>query len=361
MVLDKDRRIALIDLDAFFSSIEQLENPNLLGKPVLIGGHPKKRGVVAAASYEARKYGCRSAMPMAQALRACPHATILPVRHELYREYSTRIMRILNDHAPVIEQVSIDEAYVDLTPISRTTWEAETIVSSLRCLIHREIGLSCSVGLANSKMMAKVACESGKPNGFVVIHPGEEQIFLQGLGVQELPGIGPRYTNILNQYGFYTLGQIATAPPNELTQILGQWGGVLQHRAQGQDYSPVRTSRETKSMSREETFPNDVTQFDFLRSELDKMSEQLVLSLQRKGLSARTVTLKLRFGDYRTITRTTSLIYPTSNHQNLLSSAETLLGIVWDPINPIRLIGLSVSNLRLVKLPEQIALIQDAP
>ena len=251
-----------MDLDAFFASVEVIEHPELRGKPLLIGGSPSGRGVVAAASYEARQYGVHSAMPMSQALRRCPEAKVLPARHQVYRDYSSRVMALLNEVTDVVQQVSIDEAYLELTPVAGSIREAEALMRDLQGRVRDEIGLPCSVGLASNKMVAKVACETGKPNGFVIVLPGNEAGFLAGLPVRQLPGIGPRSAERLNAQGFETLGQVASAPLHRLTALMGPWGAVLQRHAQGQDESPLHTEREAKSISSEQTFPIDIDQVE---------------------------------------------------------------------------------------------------
>ena len=279
MVSPSDRYIALVDLDAFYASVEALERPELVGRPLLIGGSPTGRGVVAAASYEARAFGCHSAMPMARALRLCPGAVVLSPRFTVYRAYSKRVMDILARESDLVEQMSIDEAYVDLTPIASTIAEAESLGRRMQGRIRVELGLPCSVGLASSKTVAKVACEAGKPAGFVVVRPGAEAEFLAGLPVGKLPGIGPRSAERLKAAGFDTLGMVAEAPVAQLTSVLGPWGAALQRRARGEDSSPVRTERQTKSVSAEETFAEDVAAAAELHEEIAKMSERIAGSL----------------------------------------------------------------------------------
>ncbi|MBM3940255.1 MAG: DNA polymerase IV [SAR202 cluster bacterium] len=350
------RRIVLLDLDAFFASVEVLENPALRGKPLLVGGSPEGRGVVAAASYEARKYGCRSAMPMAQALRLCPHAVVLPARHHLYRDYSRKVMEIAHRESEVIQQVSIDEAYVDLTPVSADMAQAEALAHRLQGRVRVELGLSCSIGLAPSKMVAKVACETGKPSGFVVVRPGQEAAFLAPLPAGDLPGIGPRSEERLKAHGLVTLGDIARAPVGQLTALLGPWGAVLQRRALGEDPSPVEVDRETKSISAEETFAHDIADEAPLVEQLERMAREVAESLREHDLVARTITLKLRLADFTTLTRSTSRPSATNAADAILADARHLLEANWTPGQPLRLIGVGVSNLRLLHAPGQLSL-----
>ena len=345
-----------MDLDAFYASVEVAERPELKDKPVLIGGSPSGRGVVAAASYEARRYGVHSAMPMAQALRLCPQATVLPGRHGLYHEYSQRVMAILGEATPLVEQVSVDEAYLELTSVAAGLEQAEGLVRSLQLRVRTEVGLPCSAGLANNKLVAKVACETGKPNGLIVVPPGAEAQFLADLPVQKLPGIGPRTAERLNAEGFTTLDQIASAPVHRLTAVMGPWGAVLQRRAQGFDQSPVHTERETKSISSETTFPTDIAQLAPLAGYLEHIANELADSLHRQEWLARTVTLKLRFADFTTITRSMSRPSATASAGAILETARQLLEANWTPGQPVRLIGAGVSNLRPRQTPGQLAL-----
>ena len=357
--MNSQRYIALLDLDAFYASVEALEEPSLAGKPLLIGGSPRSRGVVAAASYEARRYGCHSAMPMAHAVRLCPQAVVLPPRFHLYREYSERVMDILRRESGIVQQMSIDEAYVDLTPVSSGVQDAANRARRMQGRIRVDLGLPCSVGVAANKMVAKVACETGKPGGFVVVAPGTERAFLSELDVRALPGIGPRSTERLKAHGFHTLGQVASASPEALTTALGPWGAALQRRAQGEDPTPVETDRETKSVSAEETFAEDVGSHAALADELQRMASRVGQSLERYGLVGRTVTLKLRLADFTTLTRSASRDNATAQPSAILADALRLLDANWEAGTNVRLIGVGVSNLRPVRAPGQLALEMD--
>ena len=336
--------------------MEVLEEPSLAGKPLLIGGSPTSRGVVAAASYEARRFGCRSAMPMSRAVRLCPEAVVLRPRFHLYREYSGRVMEVLRRESGVIQQMSIDEAYVDLTPVSRDIREAASRAHRMQARVRVDLGLPCSVGLAANKMVAKVACETGKPGGFVVVEAGTESAFLAGLDVRSLPGIGPRSTERLKAHGFHTLGQVAAAPPEALVTVLGPWGAALKRRAQGEDPSPVETDRETKSVSAEETFAEDVSARESLAGELRRMADRVARSLEEHGLVGRTVTVKLRLADFTTLTRSASRDNATAHAGAILADALRLLDANWEQGTNVRLIGVGVSNLRPVRAPGQLAL-----
>ncbi len=361
MAHEFDRRIVLVDLDAFYASVEVNENPELRGKPLLIGGSPEGRGVVAAASYEARTYGCRSAMPMATALRLCPHATVLPVRHGLYSEYSRRVMDILHRESDTVQQMSIDEAYVDLTAVVPAMEAAAALAHRIQGRIRVESDLPCSIGLGTSKMVAKVACETGKPSGFIVVQPGAEATFLAPLPVKSMPGVGPRSAERLNAAGFRTLGDVAHASLAGLIAVLGPWGAILQRRARGEDDSIVTPEREAKSISAEETFAHDVTDRETLHSELERMAQRIGDSLARSEVVARTVTLKLRFADFTTITRSQTSSLETADPRAILGMALELLERNWQAETPLRLIGVGVSNLRSRHTEGQLAMEGLAP
>lgn len=350
------RFVALVDLDAFYTSAETLEKPSLAGKPLLVGGSPTTRGVVAAASYEARMYGCRSAMPMSQAVRLCPSAVILKPRFSIYRKYSQQVMEILRRESSLVEQVSIDEAYVDLTHLVDNMKEAEGLAHRMQGRIRLDLGLPASVGLAPSKLVAKVACEIGKPQGFVVVKQGEEAAFLSGLDIRALPGIGPRTTQKLRNSGFETLGQIACAPLKTITSVLGSYGGIIHRRARGEDQSPIITQRETKSVSAEETFAEDISDAQTLTIEVQRLAERISASLIEHGLVARTMTLKLRTADFLTITRSSSRHRSTASAEAIVLDILQLLFTNWTVGDPIRLIGVGASNLRLVREPDQLAM-----
>ena len=346
MATDAKRRIALVDLDAFYASVEVVEDPSLRGKPLLVGGSPEGRGVVMAASYEARRYGCRSAMPMGQALRLCPEAVVLPGRRHLYQEYSQRVMEILRRESPVVQPMSIDEAYVDLTGVSRDMAHAETLAHRMQGRIRVETELPSSIGLAANRMVAKVACEMGKPNGFRVVPPGGEAAFLAPLPVRSLPGIGPRSAERLNAAEFETLGQLAAAPLATLTTLLGPGGALLQHRALGEDSSPVSTEREAKSISAEETFSSDVGDRATVLQETERLARRIAESLENAGLLARTVTVKVRYADFTTLTRAQSRPTATADAEAVRSMAVELVTGVWEEGRRVRLVGVGVSNMR---------------
>ena len=349
-----NRFIALIDLDAFYSSVEVIENPGLKGKELIIGGLPHERGVVAAASYEARKFGIHSAMPTAKALELCPHAIILKPRHGLYRQYSKQVMTILTSTTPVVEQVSIDEAYIELTSTAATIEQAQRRVSETLIQIRNILGLPCSAGLAHNKLVAKMACEWGKPNGFTVIPPETAADFLADQPIRNLPGIGPQTGRRLSNWGFSTLGQIASAPTHQLTALMGPRGALLQLQARGEDYSLLSPHRESKSFSSETTFDNDISGIVTVTEHLQTMAAQMSKIVKERDLMARTITLKLRFADFITITRSTRIEMSTTDPLTILQTAHTLLESNLKAGKAVRLIGIGVSNFQRVRNPGQI-------
>ncbi|MBT17769.1 MAG: DNA polymerase IV [Dehalococcoidia bacterium] len=344
--MNNNRRIALVDLDAFYASVEVLEHPHLEGKPVLIGGSPESRGVVAAASYQARDYGCRAAMPMAQALKLCPHAIVLPTRHSIYKSYSKKVINLMLDETSLVQQVSIDEAYVDFSKITNNMAEAEALAHRIQGRILVELGLNCSIGLASNKLIAKVACETGKPKGFVVVKPGNEQQFLAPLDISSLPGIGPRSSVKLKSVGLTNLGKVSCAPDSLLVSVLGQSGLILKLRALGMDESSVATESVPKSISAEETFEKDVAEIEELYDELWRLAQSVSRSLQSQQMSAKTFTLKIRYANFKTVSRSASNYEFTSDPNVLYEFTKELLNINWVKSNALRLIGIGASKLK---------------
>ena len=354
--MNNKRRIALVDLDAFYASVEELENPYLKDKPVLIGGSPESRGVVAAASYIARQYGCRSAMPMAHALRLCPHAVVLPTRHSLYKAYSKKVFSLLLEETKQVQQVSIDEGYVDLTASTNDMAHAKALAHQMQGRIMVELGLSCSIGLATNKLIAKVACETGKPKGFIFVPPGKETEFLAPLEIALLPGIGPRSSSKLRSVGLTTLGSVAAASDSFLISILGPSGPVIKTRAQGQDDSSVVVENAPKSISSEETFDKDISEVQELYSELWKLTQSVSKSLVHQQISAKTVTLKIRYSNFETISRSVSNHEFTSDVNVLFGFAKRLFDANWISPKALRLIGIGASNLKPISPEGQMKL-----
>ncbi|MDQ1516899.1 MAG: polymerase [Actinomycetota bacterium] len=338
------RTILHVDLDAFYASVEVLDNPALAGKPVLVGG-TGARGVVAAASYEARRFGVHSAMPMGQARRLCPQAVVLPPRFEVYGAKSRAVHEIFAAFTPVIEPIALDEAFLDVTGGGRLLGTGAQIGAAVRARIRAETGLTASVGVATSKLLAKLASDDAKPDGMLVVEPGTELAFLHPHPVARLWGVGPATLARLARFGVETIGDLAAVAEASLVDALGRaHGGQLHALAQGRDDRPVEADRETKSIGQEETFPRDVADREVLRREALRMAERVGSRLREHGLAGRTVTLKVRFPDFRTITRSATLPDPFSVSGEIARLALGLLEKV-DTAGGIRLLGVTVSNL----------------
>ncbi|HEY6793387.1 MAG TPA: DNA polymerase IV [Kineosporiaceae bacterium] len=335
-----------LDLDAFFSAVEQLHKPSLRGKPVIVGG-TGGRGVVATASYEARAFGIGSAMPMAQARRLCPNAAYLAPRFAAYRAVSDVVMGVLRELSPLLEQVSIDEAYLDLEPCcpAATVEAVTTIAERTRRRVRESTGLTASIGVGSSKLIAKIGSDLAKPDGLTVIPPGEEAAALALLPVGRLPWVGPATREALRRRNVSTIGDLAALELDEVVALLGRAHGTTLHQyALGIDPRPVVTAREAKSLSAEETFPVDLTDPRELDLHLQRMAERVVARLAAKGLHARTVTVKARRYDFATLTRSTTLDRPTASVCTLLGAARPLLAAI-DSSDGLRLLGFGISGL----------------
>ena len=330
-------------MDAFYSSVEQRDRPELQGRPVIVGADPCGRGVVSAASYEARPFGVRSAMPISRAARLCPHAVFLPVDMEKYQGVSAQIMGILEDFSPLVEQISIDEAFVDLTGTTSLFGEVSGVVRQVKARIRSETGLTASAGLAANKFVAKVASDLQKPDGLVVVPAGAEAAFLAPLPVERLWGVGRVMTRELHAFGIETIGQLQGLPHEVLARRFGRHGEHLAELAFGRDPRPVAPDVAAKSIGAEETFGRDCRDPLRLASVLRGQAERVAAELRRENLAASRVTLKLRFADFRTLTRSWTGD-PTQDGLEVYRRATVLLQrIVLS--QPVRLIGLSVSQL----------------
>jgi len=339
------RAIIHLDLDAFFAAVEVLENPDLAAKPLLVGGRPEERGVVAAASYPAREFGVRSAMPMYLALRRCPDAIILPPRHSLYRSYSRQVMEILHQASSLVEQISIDEACLDLTEQVVRWEESVEIARRLQARIREEVELSASLGVATNKLVAKVASDRDKPGGLTVVRPGEEAAFLSPLPVRVLWGVGPVTTEKLAAIGVTTVGELAQCSEKELGDRFGSHGIEMAQRARGIDERPLVTEHEPKSVSQERTFTRDLRDEESLRRHLWRLSRDVARHLQKMELAAGTVAIKLRYANFETLTRQMSLAVPTDDERAIYRAALVLLRRTWQRDRPLRLLGVGGQNL----------------
>ncbi len=337
------RAILHLDLDAFFASVEQLDHPEWRGRPLLVGGSPEGRGVVSAASYEARAYGCRSAMPSAQAARLCPDAVWARPRFRRYSELSRAVMSILHDRSAFVQQVSIDEAYLDVTPTAHRKEHPVSAAEAIQTAVDA-LGLSCSIGVATSKTVAKIASDRDKPHGITVVEPGAEAAFLAPLPCRTLPGIGGRTATALRDAGITTLGQLAALDESTATAILGSAGADLRTRARGVDDRPVRGGEDVKSVSHEHTFPADVRERAEVERALSDLASRVARRLRSKGLAGRTGTVKLRYADFTTKTASRTLSSPTDLEAELIPLALGLLGEAWTPGAGLRLLGFGVSG-----------------
>jgi DNA polymerase IV len=337
------RVIAHLDLDAFFASVEENLDPSLRDQPVIVGGG--ERGVVATANYIARRYGVHSAMPLRTARRLCPHGVYLPGNHRLYREYSRRLMALLGEYSPLVEQVSLDEAYVDLTGTEQLFGPVIHTARAIQRRVQEELSLGISVGLATNKLVAKVASDLEKPRGFTVVRPGEEAAFLESLPVERLPGVGPVMLGQLRDRGVATIGDLARVPPNLLRLSFGEVGEMLAHRARGDDTRAVTPREAVKSISRETTFDDDTADTSLLESTLLRLTEDVCGRLRRQRFEARTITVKIRYSDFITHTRSRTLRRPLDVDEVFFVEVLALFREARQRRYRIRLVGMGLTNL----------------
>ena len=344
------RTILHLDLDAFFCAVEELHDPSLRGKAFAVGGRPEGRGVVASCSYAARKFGVHSAMPMSRALRICPGLLIVSHHFGNYGEMSEQVMERLHDLSPLVQQISIDEAFVDISDLHEPP---ELIAHRLQKRVNDELGLPCSVGVATNKLVAKIATEVGKktakkespPNAVTVVPPGKESAFLDPLEASMLWGVGPKTSAKLAEIGIKTIGDIAHHPAQDLARRFGENGRDLARRARGVDESPVSSGHEIKSVSQETTFARDVRDDKQLADTVRKLSAQVGHRLRKAGIAGTTVKLKLRWPDFTTLTRQVTLTQPTDQDEEIYHLALDLMAKVRPIGKPVRLIGVGVSGL----------------
>lgn len=342
---ENQRWIIHVDLDAFFCSVEELLNPDLSGKPIIVGGDPRYRGVVSSASYAARAYGVRSAMPMAQALRLCPQATVISPEHGRYGEFSRPVMDILREYTPAFEQISIDEAFLDVTGCELLWGPVARIGRMIQRRVWVEQHLPVSLGIASSKLVAKIACDLGKPRGLVIVQPGDERAFLAPLPIERLWGVGRVTADRLRARGIETIGDLATWEEQHLAQALGEVGRGLYYAARGIDHGRVHDGRERHSISQERTFAQDVTDAKRIHHLLLRLADDLASRLRKQALVAQTVRIKLRYPDFSTITRQQRLPQPTDQAGVIHEIGARLLRTNWREGQSLRLLGLAVSNL----------------
>jgi len=351
------RKVLHLDLDAFFCAVEELHDPSLRGKPFAVGGRPEERGVVASCSYAARKFGVRSAMPMSRALRLCPGLIVISHHRGNYSVMSRQVMERLRTLSPLVEQISIDEAFVDISDLHE---DPQMIAKRLQKQVNNELGLPCSIGIAANKLTAKIATEVGKksalsgasaqskgqpPNAVTVVPPGTEAAFLAPLPADMLWGVGPKTAARLAENGIRTIGDIARHPEADLIRWFGENGRDLAQRARGIDDGPVVTEHETKSISQEVTFARDVSDDKTLAETLRQLSAEVGRQLRKSEPAGKTVKLKLRWPDFTTLTRQVTLPQPTDQDEQIYATALNLLGKVRAKGKAVRLIGVGVSGL----------------
>lgn len=335
--------IILMDLDAFFASVEQLDHPEWKGKPVIVGGDPAKRGVVSTASYEARKYGVHSAMPSSTAARLCPQAIWTPGNFHRYRELSQKVMGILQDESPYLMQVSIDEAFLDITPTRANREHPVTIARRIQQRVA-ELGITCSIGLGESKAVAKIASNQNKPRGLTVVYPGESAAFLAPLPVAEMSGIGPVAQKKLIGYHLRTLGDVANADPALLKQVFGKNTQLMIDRCRGVDTAVVSTGEPAKSVSNEISFAISLTDRKELQARIATMAHKVGRRLRRKGIEGTTLHLKIRKEDLSVRTCQRHKANLGTNDLTWLPELYSMLNEVWDGWEPLRLVGVGVSG-----------------
>ncbi|VVB64466.1 DNA polymerase IV [uncultured archaeon] len=341
------RVILHVDLDAFFPSVEIREHPELKGKPVVVGADPKEgkgRGVVSSASYEARKYGVRSALPISRAWKLCPNCVYLRPHFDLYIKASNAIMKILKNHADKFEQGGIDEAYLDISSRVKDFDEAGEFAKKLMEEVLDKEKLTCSIGVAPNKMVAKIASDYKKPYGLTVVKEEDVKGFLFPLKVRKIPGVGPKTDRRLKELKIETVGDLATVNPEELTRQFGVWGARLHEYANGIDFSEVVEEYETKSIGREVTFQQDVDDEELIHSVLDELAEDVHKEVIDSNLQFKTITIKLRYQHFDTHTRAKSLLFPTNDLAILKNNAKRLISTYLRRNKKIRLIGLRVST-----------------
>jgi DNA polymerase-4 len=334
-----------VDMDAFFVSVELLERPDLRGKPVVVGGRPDQRGVVTAASYEARKYGIQSAMPLQTAGKLCPHAIFLDGHHEKYSEWSDRVATILGQFSPIVEMVSIDEAYLDLVGTERLHGPPFAAADKLLRTITKNTGLPCSGGLAATRLVAKVASDQGKPRGLVWVAPGMEARFLAPLPIRKIPGIGEVTERALRALSIETVEQLAAHPQEKLEKVFGQWGTALFRKARGGDAYEFLIDAEPKSISHNHTFGEDTTNTEQMESLLSHLSQKACKRLREAGLSVRTLTLTIRYAGFDTYTRSRTMPEGVHLDTDIFAVFLKLFRDHRDPKRKVRLLGVGLSSL----------------
>ena len=342
---EADRRILHCDMDCFYAAVHMRDDPSLAGKPVVIGGSPEGRGVVAAASYEARRFGIHSALPAARAVRLCPQAVFIRPDFERYREESALIVEIFREFTPVIQKVSIDEAYLDVTEHLEPWGSATAVAQEIKRRVREERGLTVSIGVGPNRLVAKIASDFDKPDGLTIVKPMRVQLFLDPLSVRSLPGVGPASEQRLEKHGIKTIAELRALPKDRLERLFGKHGRWLYNCARGIDERPVRVHRERKSVSTERTYAEDLESLEAMDEQLVGLAERVSRSLKKRELSAQTLTVKVRYGDFTTLTRSHTLPSPTSDARVMAEWAHRLLRKTEAGRRSVRLLGFGAGNL----------------
>jgi len=340
------RCIFHIDLDAFFVSVEQVLNLELKGKPVIVGGDPERRGVVASASYEARPFGIHAGMPSSKARRLCPQAIFIRAHFSIYKDASAKFMKILGDFSPYIEPLGLDEAYLDVTGCEEPYGSHRQLALAIKERIHKELELTVSAGIATCKVVAKIASDLCKPDGLLEIAPGEEQAFLNPLPVAKLPGVGKKTEQPLKEMGITTIGELASLPLDTIKRQFGATGAVIHSYAKGVDDREVEAPGEAKSISQQLTFARDTLDRNFLEANLHNLCQEVCQELRSQNKRARCVAIRLRYADFKTITRQVILKEASDVTQVIFAAAQQLLSkALAQQEKPIRLIGIRISSM----------------
>jgi DNA polymerase-4 len=339
--------VAHLDLDAFFAAVEELEDPTLRAKPLVVGGDPHGRGVVATANYVARRFGIHSAMSCAEALRRCPHAVFVRPRHSVYSAYSRAVWETVRQAVPIVERTGLDEGYLDIGQVAADFSEARRVAEAVQTAVRGATSLTCSLGVSTCKVVSKIASDQRKPGGLVVVRPGREAAFLAPFDVRRLPGVGPRAEARLRAAGIETIGELAALSDEQLRALLpGRVGKLLRARARGIDRRGLELQVQRVSISQEETFPRDISDVEQLRAELRPMADALSKHLREKGETARTVTTKVRYPDFAIRSRSTTLPVGTDDADRIWELACALLDrALADRPGALRLVGLGLSGL----------------
>jgi len=340
------RCIFHIDLDAFFVSVEQVLNPELKGKPVIVGGDPERRGVVASASYEARPFNIHSGMPSSKARRLCPQAIFIRAHFSIYKDASAKFMKILGDFSPHIEPLGLDEAYLDVTRCEEPYGSHRQLALAIKDRIHKDLKITASVGIAACKVVAKIASDLCKPDGLLEIAPGGEQAFLNPLPIAKLPGVGKKTEQALKEMGITTIGELASLPVDTIKRRFGATGAVLHSHARGIDHREVEAPGKAKSISQELTFARDTLDRNFLEANLHNLCQEVCQELRSQNKRAKCVAIKLRYADFKTITRQVILREASDVTQVIFTTAQQLLTkALAQQGKPVRLIGIRISSL----------------